>query len=224
MKGRIFQHMKFFLDTIDTKAIAYYHELGLVDGVTTNPTLVAQSQKSFPALIQEICTIIPGPVSAEVTVTDSKAMIEQGKTLAGLAPNVVVKLPLTPEGLRACSALTQQNIQTNVTLCFSLSQAILAAKAGATYVSPFIGRLDDIGQDGMMLIADILTAFSHYSYSTQVLVASVRHPLHVKQAAELGADVVTMPPDVMNKLFAHPLTENGLDKFIKDWEKTGQSF
>lgn len=216
--------MKFFVDTADTKEIKELAALGLLDGVTTNPSLVMQSGRDFMEVVKEICSIVPGPVSAEVTAVEAEAMVREGKKLAKIAGNVVVKLPLTWDGLKACKSLTSEDIETNVTLCFSATQALLAAKAGATYVSPFVGRLDDIGQDGMRLIEEIVTIFGNYeALKTQVLVASVRHPIHVAQAAMLGADVATIPPKVLRQLAQHPLTDKGLAAFLADWKKTGQT-
>jgi len=195
-----------------------------VDGITTNPSLVAKTGRSFLDVVQEICGIVDGPVSAEVTATDHETMLAEGRKLASLAENVCVKVPLTPDGLKTCKALTDEGTKVNVTLCFSSAQALLAAKAGATYISPFVGRLDDIGTDGMELIADIVQIYANYpEYSTEVLVASVRGPHHVVQAARLGADVATLPPAVLRALFKHPLTDRGLDAFLADWAKTGQS-
>lgn len=216
--------MKFFIDTADVAEIRELAATGLVDGITTNPSLVAKSGRDFLEVVQEICEIVPGPVSAEVTALDHETMMAEGRKLAKLADNVCVKVPLTPDGLKSCKAMTAEGIKVNVTLCFTASQAILAAKAGATYVSPFIGRLDDIGLDGMELIADIVEIFQAYpEWSTQVLVASVRNPNHVATAARLGADVATLPPGVLRAMFKHPLTDKGLENFLADWEKTGQS-
>ena len=216
--------MKFFVDTADIAEIAALSESGLVDGVTTNPTLVAKTGKDFLATIKEICRLVPGPVSAEVTATDHATMMEEARRLAALATNVCIKVPLTPDGLRTCKALSDQGIMVNVTLCFSPAQAILAAKAGASFISPFVGRLDDIGQDGMGLIADIVQIYGNYTdFRTEVLVASVRHPMHVVEAAKLGADVCTLPPNVLKQLYKHPLTDKGLDAFLADWQASGQS-
>lgn len=215
--------MKFFVDTADVNDIRELAASGMLDGVTTNPTLVAKSGRNFLEVIAEICKIVPGPVSAEVVATEASAMITEGKKLRKIAENVTVKLPLTQEGLKACKALTSEGIMVNVTLCFSAAQAILAAKAGATFVSPFVGRLDDVGQDGMGLIADICQIYNQYdSFRTEVLVASVRHPIHVVEAAKMGAHVATLPPSVIRQLFQHPLTDKGLAQFLKDWEQTGQ--
>ncbi len=216
--------MKFFVDTADIAEIRELNDTGLVDGVTTNPSLVAKSGKDFFATIKEICKIVKGPVSAEVTATDFKGMLEEGKKLAGLAKNVCVKVPLTMDGLKTCKALTDAGTPVNVTLCFSAAQALLAAKAGATFVSPFVGRLDDIGQDGMELIEDIVDIYTNYpALKTEVLVASIRHPIHIIQSAKIGADVATVPPAVLRLLVKHPLTDKGLAAFLADWEKTGQS-
>ena len=216
--------MKFFVDTADTAEIQTLAASGLVDGVTTNPSLIAKSGRKILDVIAEICAIVPGPVSAEVAATEYDGMIREANVLRAIAKNVTVKLPLTPDGLRACRTLSDQGTMTNVTLCFSAAQALLAAKAGATFVSPFVGRLDDIGQDGMDLIADILQIFDNYdALKTQVLVASVRHPIHVIEAAKLGAHVATLPPSVLRSLFNHPLTDKGLAAFLADWAKTGQS-
>lgn len=216
--------MKFFVDTAEVADIRSLAEAGLVDGVTTNPSLIAKSGRDMKAVIAEICAITPGPVSAEVTATDAAGMIAEGKALRAIAPNVAVKVPLTEAGLVACRTLSGEGAMVNVTLCFSAAQALLAAKAGAAFVSPFVGRLDDIGQDGMGLIADIVQIYRNYeSLKTEVLVASVRHPGHVVQAAKLGAHVATVPPAVLRQLFAHPLTDKGLAAFLADWAKTGQA-
>ncbi len=215
--------MKFFVDTADVKEIKELADTGLLDGVTTNPTLIAKSGRDFKKVIAEICEIVDGPVSAEVTALESKEMLKQAATLRKIADNVCIKLPLTFEGLKACKVLSEDGVQTNVTLCFSPSQALLAGKAGATFVSPFVGRLDDISEEGMKLIADIMTIFKNYdSIKTQVLVASIRHPLHLIEAAKLGAHVATLPPAVIKQLVKHPLTDKGLDAFLADWKKTGQ--
>lgn len=215
--------MKFFVDTADVAEIRELAASGMLDGVTTNPSLIAKSGRDFLEVVAEICGIVPGPVSAEVVATEARDMIAEGKKLRKIAENVTVKLPLTQEGLKACKALTGEGILVNVTLCFSAAQAILAAKAGATFVSPFVGRLDDIGQDGMQLIADICQIYNQYDrFRTEVLVASVRHPMHLVEAAKMGAHVATLPPAVIRQLFQHPLTEKGLAQFLKDWEKTGQ--
>lgn len=217
--------MKFFVDTADINEIKDLAETGLLDGVTTNPSLVAASgAPNFIALIEQICAVVEGPVSAEVAATDYDTMLKEGQKLAKIAKNVAVKLPLTPDGLKVCKKLSDAGTMTNVTLCFSPAQALLAAKAGATFISPFVGRLDDIGQDGMQLIADIVQIYSMYpTIDTQVLVASVRHPMHLIDAAKMGAHVATIPPKVIRQLYQHPLTDKGLDAFVKDWAKTGQS-
>ncbi|HEX9810040.1 MAG TPA: fructose-6-phosphate aldolase [Alphaproteobacteria bacterium] len=216
--------MKFFIDTADLDEIRSLASTGLVDGATTNPSLVAKSGRRFEDVIAEICAIIPGPVSAEVTATDAETMVAEGRQLARIAPNVTVKVPLTPDGLKACRTLAGSGIPVNVTLCFSAGQAILAAKAGATYVSPFVGRLDDIGQRGMDLIAEICAIYrAQPAFRTEVLVASIRGPGHVIEAARLGAHVATMPPAVLRQLYSHPLTDKGLAAFLADWEKTGQA-
>lgn len=215
--------MKFFVDTAEIKDIAELQESGLLDGVTTNPSLVAKSGRDFKETIKEICAIVPGPVSAEVAATDFEGMMREGEHLAGIASNVVVKLPLTLAGLRATKRFSEQGIKTNVTLCFSPNQALLAAKVGATYVSPFIGRLDDINLNGMELIGQIRTIYDNYSFATEILAASIRSPNHVTEAALAGADVATIPPAVIRKLAEHPLTASGLENFVKDWKGTGQS-
>ena len=216
--------MKFFLDTADINEIKELASSGLVDGVTTNPSLVMKSGRKFLDVVKEICKIVPGPVSAEVISTDHKTMLAEGRKLAKLAKNVVVKVPLTPDGLKTCKVLSDEGTKVNVTLCFSPAQALLAAKSGATYISPFVGRLDDIGTDGMQLIADIIQIYRSYdTINTEVLVASVRHPMHIIQAAKMGADVATMPPSVLKQMFSHPLTDKGLAAFLADWAKTGQT-
>jgi transaldolase len=216
--------MKFFIDTADIATIRELAATGLVDGVTTNPSLVAKTGRKFIEVVAEICAVVPGPVSAEVAATDHETMLAEGRRLARIAPNVVVKVPLTPDGLKTCKALSDAGTAVNVTLCFSAAQAILAAKAGASFVSPFVGRLDDIGSDGMQLIAEICEIYDQYpDFATEVLVASVRHPIHVIQAAKLGADVATLPPAVLRQMFAHPLTDKGLAAFVADWKSTGQS-
>ena len=216
--------MKFFVDTADVAEIQDLASTGLVDGVTTNPSLVAKTGRDFFEVLAEICSIVPGPVSAEVTATDHASMLSEGRRLAEVAPNITVKVPLTPEGLKACRVLTDEGIRVNVTLCFSPAQALLAAKAGAAFVSPFVGRLDDIAEDGLGLISDILEIFDAYPYlTTEVLVASVRHPIHVVEAAKMGAHVATVPPAVLRAMFKHPLTDRGLEAFLEDWAKTGQS-
>lgn len=216
--------MKFFVDTADIADIAELNETGLLDGVTTNPSLVAKTGKDFVTTIKEICKIVKGPVSAEVTATDHATMLAEGRKLAALATNVAVKVPLTMDGLKTCKALADDGIMVNVTLCFSPAQAILAAKAGATFISPFVGRLDDIGQDGMQLISDIVQIYNNYpDFKTEVLVASIRNPIHLIESAKLGADVATLPPAVLKGLVKHPLTDSGLNAFLADWKKTGQS-
>ncbi|MCP5083890.1 MAG: fructose-6-phosphate aldolase [Alphaproteobacteria bacterium] len=216
--------MKFFIDTADVEAIRELMETGLVDGVTTNPSLIAKSGRDFKEVIAEICELVPGPVSAEVTAVEAGKMVEQGKHLAEIAKNVAIKVPLTMEGLKACNALSNDGLMVNVTLCFSATQALLAAKAGATFISPFIGRLDDIGQDGMALIEEIRDIYDNYEdLETEILAASVRTVGHVRDSALAGADVATLPPKIMHDLAAHPLTDKGLDAFLADWEKTGQS-
>jgi len=212
--------MKLFLDTADTNEIKKYAAMGLVDGITTNPSLIAQSGKTREKVIPEICDIVDGPISAEVISTDRKGMVEEGLKLAAIHRNVTVKLPLTGDGLAACRDLSRQNVKTNVTLCFAPVQAMLAAKAGATFVSPFIGRLDDLGETGMDIIADIRDIFDNYGFKTEVLVASVRSPNHVRAAAKIGADVCTIPPKVLGQLLKHPLTDLGLAQFLADHEKS----
>jgi len=216
--------MKFFVDTAEIDDIRELAATGLVDGVTTNPSLIHKSGRNFFEVIAQICDIVDGPVSAEVAATDFETMLAEGKKLAKIAPNVAVKVPLTPAGLKTCKALSSDGTMVNVTLCFSANQAILAAKAGASFVSPFVGRLDDIGQEGMDLIADICTIYNNYpSFTTEVLVASVRSPTHVLDAAKIGAHVATVPPAVLRQMFNHPLTDKGLAAFVADWQKTGQS-
>jgi transaldolase len=215
--------MKFFVDTADTAEIRSLAASGLLDGVTTNPSLMAKTGRKFQDVLADICAAVPGPVSAEVAATEFDGMMAEARVLRAIAKNITVKVPLTPDGLRACRHLTDDGAMVNVTLCFSAAQAILAAKAGATFVSPFIGRLDDVGEHGMGLIADIMAIFRNYSYfKTEVLVASVRSPMHVVEAAKLGAHVATLPPAVLRLLFNHPLTEKGLTAFLADWAKTGQ--
>lgn len=216
--------MKFFVDTADVEEIRDLAATGLVDGVTTNPSLVAKEGRDFFEVLQEICALVEGPVSAEVTAMDTDGMIAEGRRLAQIADNITVKVPMTFDGLKACKALTGEGTMVNVTLCFSATQALLAAKAGATFVSPFVGRLDDIGQDGMELIGEIRMIFDQYdTFDTEILVASIRGPNHVKDAAMLGADVATIPPKVLRSLINHPLTDKGLKLFLDDWQKTGQS-
>jgi len=216
--------VKFFVDTADIADIRDLAETGLLDGVTTNPSLVAKSGRQFIDLVKEICEVVDGPVSAEVAATDFETMLAEGKFLSTLAPNIAVKVPLTPAGLKVCKTMSRDGTMVNVTLCFSAAQAILAAKAGATFVSPFVGRLDDIGQNGMDLITEIAQIYAMYDeIDTQILVASVRNPIHVVEAAKLGADVCTMPPSIIRQLFQHPLTDKGLAQFVADWAKTGQT-
>ncbi len=215
--------MQLFLDTTDTKVLADLAATGLVDGVTTNPTLIAKSGRPMLEVIAEICGLVEGPVSAEVAAMDSAGMLAEGRKLAAIAPNIVVKVPLTREGLVATATFAEEGIATNVTLCFSAVQALLAAKAGASYISPFIGRLDDIGEDGMRLIAEIRAVYDNYGFDTEILAASIRTPDHVRDAAINGADCATIPPTVFEALFKHPLTEKGLDQFMSDWRGTNQS-
>ena len=211
--------MKFFIDTANIDEIRDAARLGIVDGVTTNPSLVAKEGRKFEAVIAEICTIVDGPISAEVTALDFDGMMTQAHPLAAIHKNVTIKVPLTKEGLRACKALRGEGISVNVTLCFSPSQALLAAKCGATFISPFVGRLDDVSQDGMELIRQIRAIYDNYGFTTQILAASIRHPMHVVDCALAGADVGTMPYKVMTQLYEHPLTDIGLKKFLEDWEK-----
>ncbi len=211
--------MKFFIDTADIDEIRDAASLGILDGVTTNPSLIAKEGRDFHTVLKEIVSIVNGPISAEVTAIELEGMLDQAHTLAAIHPNIVIKLPLITEGLRACKRLTDKGIKTNVTLCFSASQALLAAKAGATYVSPFIGRLDDISEDGMELIQSMRVIYDNYGFETQILAASIRHPMHVVQAALAGADVATIPHKVIGQLVKHPLTDIGLAKFLADWEK-----
>ncbi len=216
--------MKFFVDTADIAEIRELAATGLLDGVTTNPSLIQKSGRKMLDVIAEICAAVEGPVSAEVTATDHTTMLAEGRKLAKIAPNVTVKVPLTPDGLKTCRVLADEGTKVNVTLCFSPAQALLAAKAKASFISPFVGRLDDIGQDGMALIADIVQIYRNYTdFTTEVLVASIRHPIHVIESAKLGADVATLPPPVIRQLFNHPLTDKGLAAFLADWKKTGQS-
>jgi transaldolase len=210
--------MKFFVDTAEIEDIKKLYETGLLDGVTTNPSLIAKSGRNFLEVIAEICKIVPGAVSAEVAATDYDGMVKEGTKLAKIADNVVVKVPLTVDGLRATKHFSKEGIKTNVTLCFSPNQALLAAKVGATYISPFIGRLDDINLEGMELIQQIRTIYDNYAFSTEILAASIRSPNHVTQAALAGADVATIPPAVIYKLADHPLTKSGLEQFVKDWK------
>ena len=216
--------MKFFVDTADVDAIRDLADTGLVDGVTTNPSLIAKSGRDFVEVVKEICEIVDGPISAEVTATAYDEMVAEGRKLAKIHENITVKVPLTRDGLKTCKSLSEEGTMVNVTLCFSANQALLAAKAGATFISPFVGRLDDIAMDGMQLISDIVEVYDNYpALSTEVLVASVRSPMHVLEAARMGADVCTLPPDVLLALFNHPLTDKGLEAFLADWQKTGQT-
>jgi len=215
--------MKFFVDSADIKQIEDLMPTGLVDGVTTNPSLIAKNGDDMSKTIKDICALVPGPVSAEVTATDSDKMLEEGQYLASLAKNVTIKVPLTINGLKTCKALRAQGTQVNVTLCFSAAQALLAAKSGASFISPFVGRLDDIGEKGMDLIEDIVVIYENYGFETEVLVASVRSKQHVIDAAIIGAHVTTLPPKVIYELYEHPLTDKGLKAFLDDWGKTGQS-
>ena len=214
--------MKFFVDSADVPAIAELHALGMVDGVTTNPSLILKSGRDILEVTREICALIPGPVSAEVVALTADEMIAEGRKLAEIAENITVKVPLTWDGLKACKVLSGEGRMVNVTLCFSANQAILAAKAGATFISPFVGRLDDINMDGMELISDIRTIYDNYGYKTQILAASIRTANHITQCALIGADVVTAPPGVIKAMISHPLTDKGLETFLKDWAKTGQ--
>ena len=215
--------MQIFLDTTDVTVLKRAAETGLVDGVTTNPSLIAKSGRNMLEVIAEICDLVEGPVSAEAVAADAETLLKEGRKLAKVAPNVTVKLPMTREGLIVCKALSEDGIKTNVTLCFSATQALLAAKAGATFVSPFIGRLDDYGFDGMELIREIRAVYDNYGFDTEILAASIRNAAHVKEAALAGADCATIPPQVFDDLIKHPLTEKGLELFAADWAKTGQS-
>jgi transaldolase len=215
--------MKIFLDTADIAQIEALLDTGMIDGVTTNPSLIAKSGGDIKQTIAKICDLVDGPVSAEVTATDIDTMMAEADVLSAIAPQVAVKVPLTKEGLIVCRRLSERDIMVNVTLCFSAGQALLAAKAGASFISPFVGRLDDLGADGMNLIADICTIYDHYVFDTQILVASARNPQHVVDAALLGADVITLPPAIIDQLYKHPLTDKGLSAFLEDWKKTGQS-
>ncbi len=214
--------MKFFIDTAEIEEIKEAASLGILDGVTTNPSLVSKTGKDFRKLLDEILEIVDGPVSAEVISTDYNGIVKEGRELSAIHKNIVVKVPLIKEGLKAVKTLSEEGVNTNVTLCFSPSQALLAAKSGATYISPFVGRLDDISTSGMDLISQIVQIYRNYNYETEVLVASIRHPLHLVEAALIGADVCTLPFDVINKLFNHPLTDAGLEKFLSDWKKSGE--
>jgi len=211
--------MKFFIDTADVHEIREAHTLGLVDGVTTNPSLIAKSGRKFKDVIKEIAAIVDGPISAEVISLEADGMVKEAKELVKIHKNIVIKLPMTPEGLKACKTLTAKGIKTNVTLIFTPMQALLAAKAGATYVSPFVGRLDDISQDGMGIIEEIRTIFDNYGYTSEIIVASIRNPIHVLNSALIGADICTIPYSVMLQLSKHPLTDAGIKKFLEDWEK-----
>ena len=214
--------MKFFADTAEIDEIRELAETGLLDGVTTNPSLVQKAGRDFLEVVREICGVVSGPVSAEVVALDYDGMMREAEVLRKIAKNIAVKVPLTPAGLKACKALTDDGSMVNVTLCFSAAQALLAAKAGATFISPFIGRLDDVGTDGMGLIADIRLIYDNYDFATEILAASIRHPMHVIEAAKMGADVMTAPPKIIWQLFKHPLTDVGLQNFLADWQKTGQ--
>ena len=211
--------MKIFLDTANLEAIKLYNDMGLVDGITTNPSLLSKEKGNPAEIMREIVRVVKGPVSLEVIATKSEEILEEAHKLKKYGQNVIVKIPMIPDGMKAVKQLKQDGISTNVTLVFSANQAVLAAKAGASYISPFIGRLDDVGQDGMMLIKEIVQIFDNYQYKTEVLVASVRHPLHIIEAAKLGANIVTLPPEILGKMLAHPLTEKGLSAFLSDWEK-----
>jgi transaldolase len=213
--------MKFFIDTANVEEIKKTNALGLLDGVTTNPTLVSKEGREFKGLIKEICSIVDGPVNAEVVSTDAEGMINEARDLVKLADNIVVKIPLIEEGLKAVKILTAEEIKTNVTLCFSATQALMAAKAGAAYVSPFVGRLDDISSTGMDLVEQIITIYDNYGYDTEIIVASIRNPTHVVDAALMGADIATIPYNVIQQLIKHPLTDIGLEKFLADWKKMG---
>ena len=215
--------MRFFVDTADTDAIRELNELGMVDGVTTNPSLIMKSGRDIKEVTKEICDMVDGPVSAETVAMDADGMIAEGRELAKIAENIAIKVPLTWAGLKACNVLTNEGRMVNVTLCFSANQALLAAKAGATFISPFIGRLDDINLDGMDLIADIRDIYDNYGFETNILAASIRSVNHMTEAAKIGADVATAPPDVIKKMAQHPLTDKGLEGFMADWAKTGQS-
>jgi transaldolase len=215
--------MKFFVDTADIADIRELAETGLLDGVTTNPSLIHKSGRNFLEVVKEIAGIVPGPVSAEVVAADHSEMMREAEILRNIADNIAVKVPLTIDGLKTCKALTEDGTMVNVTLCFTANQALLAAKAGATFISPFVGRHDDIGFDGMQIISEIRMIYDNYDYQTQILVASIRHPVHVLESAKIGADVITAPPGVIRQLFKHPLTDKGLEGFLSDWQKTGQS-
>ncbi len=214
--------MKFFADTAEIAEIRELAETGLLDGVTTNPSLISKAGRNFLEVVREIAGEVPGPVSAEVVALDYDGMMREAEVLRKIADNIAVKVPLTPDGLRVCKALTTDGTMVNVTLCFSPAQALLAAKAGATFVSPFVGRLDDIGYDGMALIADIRLIYDNYDFRTEILAASIRHPMHIVEAAKIGADVITAPTKIIHQLFKHPLTDSGIASFLKDWDGTGQ--
>ena len=214
--------MKFFADTAEIAEIRELADAGLLDGVTTNPSLVHKSGRDFIEVLKEIVEVCPGPISAEVVALDYESMIREAEVLRKVAKNIAIKVPLTPDGLKACKALTGEGTMVNVTLCFSAAQALLAAKAGASFISPFVGRHDDVGFDGMQLIADIRMIYDNYDFATEILVASVRHPIHVIEAAKIGADVITAPPKIIHQLFKHPLTDAGIAGFLKDWKATGQ--
>ena len=214
--------MKFFADTAEISEIRELADQGLLDGVTTNPSLVQKSGRDFMEVVKEIAGVVKGPVSAEVVALDHDGMMREAEVLRKIADNIAIKVPLTPDGLKTCQKLTRDGSMVNVTLCFSAAQALLAAKAGATFISPFVGRLDDIGQNGMELIADVRQIYDQYDFATEILVASVRHPMHVVEAAKIGADVMTAPPKIIQQLFKHPLTDAGIKSFLADWEKTGQ--
>ena len=215
--------MKFFADTADTGEIRELAATGLFDGVTTNPSLIKKSGRKLFEVLEEICTIVDGPVSAETVALDYETMLKEGQKLSKISKNIAIKVPMTVAGLKTCKALRADRIMVNVTLCFSATQALLAAKAGATYISPFVGRLDDVSEAGMELIGDIRLIYDNYNFQTQILVASIRNPLHVLEAARIGADVATIPAAIMKQLFKHPLTDKGLEAFLKDWKKTGES-
>ena len=215
--------MKFFVDTADTKEIADLASTGLLDGVTTNPSLIHKSGRKFLEVVEEICGLVDGPVSAEVVALDHETMMKEAAILRKIADNVAIKVPLTVDGLKTCKKLSDDGVMVNVTLCFSANQALLAAKAGAAFISPFVGRHDDVGFDGMQLISDIRIIYDNYDFATEILVASVRHPIHVLESAKIGADVMTAPPAVIRQLFKHPLTDKGIEGFLADWGKTGQT-
>ncbi|NLZ39618.1 MAG: fructose-6-phosphate aldolase [Firmicutes bacterium] len=211
--------MKLFLDTANLQEIQQAAAWGVIDGVTTNPTLVAKEGGDFPSRLAQICELVKGPVSAEVLATDTKGMIAEAKELAAISPQIVIKIPMTADGLQAVAALKEEGIRCNVTLIFSFNQALLAAKAGAAYISPFLGRLDDLGHDGVQLVQDICHVFQHYNFTTKIIAASIRHPLHVLQVAQAGAHIATLPFSVLEKMFKHPLTDQGLERFLADWQK-----